>query len=67
MATQISSKNVKSYATEANLTTALAKFTNLSVRHLVCKTIEDRWTAVFICPGGKGVNEILGTGFMMVG
>ena len=66
MATQISSKNVKSYATEANLITALAKF-NFTVRHLVCKTIEDRWTAVFICSGGKGVNEVLGTGFMMVG
>lgn len=53
------------YATEEKLMHALEKANLLEVRHLVCKTIEDRWTAVFI--GSNNLNRVMGSGFCLIG
>lgn len=37
----------KSYATEANLNAALERLNIKDHFHLVCKTTEGRWTAIF--------------------
>jgi hypothetical protein len=79
--TTLSSDNVKSYATAERLEKALKDASIQHHRRLVCKTVEGRFTAVFIgatCINGDsrhitatgyedGYNAVLGTGFMMVG
>lgn len=60
----LSSEKTKSYVTEANLTKALVALGFDKLRHMVCKTIEGKWTAVFI-----GASNILVAhkGFTVVG
>jgi len=53
----------RNYATEANLTKAIEAAGFSSLRHMVCKTVEGRWTAVFI---GSDCNAVIFAGFAWI-
>jgi hypothetical protein len=60
----LSSEKTKSYASEKNLNTALTSLGFEKLRYLVCKTIEGKWTAVFI---GADNIHVAHQGFTVVG
>lgn len=41
-------ENTRSYATKENLIKGIERFGIGHIRHIVCKTEDDRWTAIFI-------------------
>lgn len=40
--------DVKSYKTKENLVKAIERYNLNRIRHVICKTENDRWTAVFL-------------------
>lgn len=62
---------VASYATEANLDAALAKYGFLNDRHVRVRTDDGRWTAIFFQSNFAKTGGYIGIyadkGFMMVG
>jgi hypothetical protein len=48
MKTKITLEDTRSYATEENLIKAIEKFGLTSIRHIISRTPDGRWTAVFL-------------------
>lgn len=69
----LNSKTVRSFATEHNLLHSLKKFDLHHHRMAVCKTTDNRWTAVLLGTvaingdGTPGRSAALGTGFLICG
>jgi hypothetical protein len=65
--TQMNVDNAKSYATEANLMTALAKAGLDKSRPVVVRNREGRWTAVFgVALSGQNPGYIAAAGFIVI-